>query len=638
MPLPPLRTARDVATSKQEAAAASQSTGLRLTPAESLPSGLAGPPNAPAPLRRLLGTLLTTGLVDASEIPPFIEALGPKIHQLVDPDRAAVALHHHGVITAYQAERLVHNNLFGLVFGNYRIQDRINAGSVGTVFKAVHKSLKRVVAIKAIPSDESTPQPFLDRFDQEMELLARLDHPHIVRVYDTGTLVPTEPGLSPLKYAVLEYLDGGDLENYVYHNGTVPVGLACEWCRQIASGLAAAHDQNLIHRDLKPSNVLLTRDRRAKMTDLGLARHFASISTPRPGIVGSVEFMPPEQVNDAGTVGPAADVYALGATLFWILTGQLIYPQSKSTKESIHIIRTTEPKRLRDVSEHLSEDLETLIDRMLARVPSERPTARAVALELAGFANASAHGVFDAAPVPPVVDSQLDLLRFANHHLEDALASRSVLGAEAATAVLTTLARVAQFRGESAGSSKRLQEYVRAMIRVIRSKPEWNHFADDSLVSDVIKSIPARNVGFVGIADRILNAAGELPHDEQTALERHPLIGCHILDFVVARHGQSLPFARIARDVIRSHHERWDGSGFPEKLRGEAIPHAARLVAIAEAYDALRQPLGNDPGFPHEAAIEGLINDSKGFFDPEVVNALVAAHETIAHIYDSIPD
>jgi response regulator RpfG family c-di-GMP phosphodiesterase len=348
--------------------------------------------------------------------------------------------------------------------------------------------------------------------------------------------------------------------------------------------------------------------------------------------------MPPEQVADAATCESPADVYALGATLFWCLTGQLPYEKAMSTKQTLHQIRTQEPRLLRDLNEDLPEDLEAVLARMMHRNPAERPSAREAGGMLAAFADATAHPAVQGVDLAEQAQSQLDLLRTANAFLEECLATRAAVAADAAAAVLTSLGRVAQFRGEPAGVPKRLQEYVRTIGRYIARKPDWSQYQDPAILDDVVRAIPVRNVGMVGVPDHVLGATADLSRENQAALERHPLIGCHILDVVVARHGRSLPFARATRDVIRSHHEKWDGSGFPDRLRHEAIPHAARLVAVAEAYDALRQPLGAEPGLTHEQAIEGLVNDSKGFFDPNAVDALVACHAAIASAFASIPD
>jgi serine/threonine protein kinase len=635
--LPPLRTAREAAALKTTPTAP---PAIQLRPpvnSDTPRNFLAGPAHAPVEIRKMLGDLLGADLIDSREIDSFISNVGPKLSMLNSRDRAAAAMNQHGLLTAFQAERLVQGNLYGLVIGNYRVQDRLSAGTVGTVFKAIHKTLKRPVAIKIVPADDSVPPQFLERFDSEMEMLARIDHPNVVRIFDTGQVQPTEPGLPPLNYAVLEFIDGGDLENFVYHNGTLPPGIACEFGRQLASGLAAAHALNLVHRDLKPSNILVSRDRRAKIIDLGLARHFASTSTPRPGLVGSIEFMPPEQVADAGIVGPPGDMYALGATLFWALTGQLPYVKAISTRETLDQIRHQEPRRLSEVNPSLPADLEELVARLLSRNPADRPTAHEATQLLATFADATAHPSFDNVALP-MAESQLDLARSAIEYLEHTLAARNTVADDSAAAVLAALARVAVFRGEIAGQAQRVQHYVQALAGHLAEEPDWVAFADPAFLNDVLRAIPARNVGLVGVPDEIVAKSGELTRAEQTALERHTTAGCHLIDYIVARHGRSLPFGRIARDVIRSHHEKWDGSGFPDQLKAKAIPHAARLVALAEAYDALRQPLGTEPGLTHEQAVEGLMNESGTFFDPAVIDALARIHVRFDQIFASIPD
>src|SRR5256884_8159428 len=119
----------------------------------------------------------------------------------------------------------------------------------------------------------------------------------------------------------MELVPGGDLERYVAEQGPRPVGQACEWVRQAASGLQEAHDRHLVHRDVKPSNLLLDEQGRVKLVDFGLVRQFSSRLTDPRVLLGSVEFMAPEQSHDPSGVGPAADVYGLGATLFWLPTG-----------------------------------------------------------------------------------------------------------------------------------------------------------------------------------------------------------------------------------------------------------------------------------------------------------------------------
>src|SRR5207247_2224099 len=173
---------------------------------------------------------------------------------------------------------------------------------------------------KVLPTDDDFPESVLDRFYGEMRVLAQLNHPHIVAAYDAGVLAPPEPNQQTLHYLVMELLET-DLEQYVYDHGTVPLPQACEWMRQVAAGLQQAHDHHLIHRDLKPSNLLLDANNQIRIVDFGLAREFQSNRTEPRSLLGSIEFMPPEQSIDPTAVRGAADIHGLGATLFWLVSG-----------------------------------------------------------------------------------------------------------------------------------------------------------------------------------------------------------------------------------------------------------------------------------------------------------------------------
>jgi len=275
---------------------------------------------------------------------------------------------------------------FGLALGSYRVLDRINGGSVGVVFLGEHVLLRRRVAIKVLPVDDGVRPDVRERFHAEMRVLASLDHPNVVAAYDAGVLPAPAPGQPALHYLVLELVTGGDLEQYVYEHGRRPVAQACDWGRQAAAGLQAAHDRHLIHRDLKPSNLLLTRHGEVKLVDFGLARQLASTLTQHHALLGSVEFMAPEQSVDPTAVGPAADVYGLGATLFWVLTGQLPFAPGRNVLETLTAIQTGRPRRLRDFRPDVPEQVDELFARMLARNPADRPDAVEVMRGLARFA------------------------------------------------------------------------------------------------------------------------------------------------------------------------------------------------------------------------------------------------------------
>src|SRR5258708_28530128 len=146
-----------------------------------------------------------------------------------------------------------------------------------------------------------------------MRVLADLHHPHIVMAFDAGIVNSQEVNSPALHYLVMELVDGGDLENYVYDHGPLTVPQGCEWVRQAAAGLQQAHDRHLIHRDIKPSNLLLTKRGKVKIVDFGLARQFCSSLTAPKALLGSLEFMSPEQSLDPTAVGVPADIYGLGA-------------------------------------------------------------------------------------------------------------------------------------------------------------------------------------------------------------------------------------------------------------------------------------------------------------------------------------
>lgn len=627
MPLPPLRTVRDVGASDDATPPPAQRTPAAR---QHLHSAAGANPLPPA-LRNLLNDAFQADLIDAPDCDAFLAKLGPRLRDIHHQELAAAACIHHGLLTPFQAERLLAGNAFGLAIGNYRVLERISGGTVGIVFRGCHKILRRPVAIKVVPDDDATPPQFVERFDLEMELLARVDHPNVVRIYDTGVLPSPGPGTAALRYAILEYADSGDLEQYVYQHGVLPLETAAHHARQLAAGLAAMHAHNLVHRDFKPSNVLLTKTGRTMVSDFGLARHFASTATPRPGVVGSVQFMAPEQTTDATTVGPAADVYALAATLFWTLTGQLPFANSASTKEALEAIRTGKPRRLRDLNPEMPESLDDMLSRMMSRDPARRPTA----LESCGWFGAFAQAAAGSADTPA---GEAELLRFAVSHLEAAVAVREEMANEASAAVLTALARTLQVRGETAGQQSRMQKYVRAMAEKLKRKPDWLMLADPLFLDDLARAAAIRNIGLAGVPDNLLNPGMVLSAAESATLERHTLIGCKLFDAVISRHGKALPHARIVHDIIRSHHERWDGSGYPDRLSKDQIPPAARLVAVAEAYDLLRQPKNGQPGMLHDAAIQHMVETARGLFDPTVIDAMLASHDTFAAIFSTIPD
>lgn len=581
--------------------------------------------------RPLLMDLVQHGLVEAAAIPALLKKVGPILGQLSTRELVGEALITHGFLTRYQLSRVLAGHFHGLVVGGYRVLDRLNSGSVGVVFKALHPVLQRTVALKVMAVEDTTRPDLVDRFTAEVRMLAALDHPHIVRTFDAGVVTPPSPGLPTLHYLALELVPGGDLELFVCDHGPQPVGIVCEWGRQVASALRAAHGAGIVHRDIKPSNLLLTTNRRLKVIDFGLAREYGTARTAAKMLLGSVEFLPPEQLADASTAGPPADIYALASTLFWCLTGQLPYPQEADHQAALKAIRTTAPRRLREIRPEFPAALDELLSKMLARNPGDRPTAAEVAAGLVPFTSPSVHPAMDEVPIIPDDDTEAGHLRFAVRELEDLLTQSRRESQEARNAVWTAIASLVALRPrQSPLKLERAVESTRILAKALLNKAEYVSFASPDAIEDLARAASIRDLGVVGVADALLENPGSLPPMERLRYEAHTIIGLGILDQLAERHGFALPFLRVARAVIRHHHERWDGAGFPDKLVGEHIPPAARIVAVTNAYDALRREM------PHVPAMQHLVRQSGTAFDPMVIEALKTVGKEFTLLYDPV--
>jgi HD-GYP domain-containing protein (c-di-GMP phosphodiesterase class II)/tRNA A-37 threonylcarbamoyl transferase component Bud32 len=584
--------------------------------------------NLPPAARALLQELLDLTLLDVAAVKDFFAVSADKLSGLTTRERTAAALVHARLLTEFQRERVVSGNTAGLVFGGYRVLDRLGGGSASVVFLAEHVLLERRVAIKVLAADQTVPAELLKRFRSEMRALAAIDHPHVVAAFDAGTFTPSGSSHAEMHYLVLELVTGGDLEHFIYDNGPQPVARACEWARQAAAGLQAAHNRHLIHRDLKPSNLLLTTDRRVKIVDFGLARRFSSSLTKTKALVGSVDFMAPEQSLDPTSVGPAADVYGLGATLFWILTGQLPMPRQETLAEMVAALSNSQPRRLHHFRPDVPRELDLLIHRMLAKDPAERPRALEVMGELSVLSRMP-----EDSPGSEAVRIN-DTVRQLNSSLrakDDAL--RNAQGA-----ILYAMAKMAESHdGETEGHLRRMQEYVRVLAQQLANDPAWAVLNDRTYLEELIRCVPLHDIGKIAIPDAILGKAGPLTPPERELIQAHPLTGANILDALAREHGESLSFLSAARAVVRHHHERWDGSGYPDRLAAERIPPAARLVALADVYDSLRRDRPDRPGLSH-AGTASAINSSTGQFDPSVVAAFRDIEKKFEEIWATIPN
>lgn len=285
------------------------------------------------------------------------------------------------LLTEYQTERLRSGQRFGMVLGNYRLIGRLGRGAMGQVYKAEHIRLPRVVAIKVQVAQDLEPD-LVRRFENEAWNVARLQHRNIVGAVDAGEVINRENG-DRLLYFVMEYVPGINLDDEVRTNGALAKELACNLVFQSANALQETAKLGLIHRDIKPSNIIMTPDGIAKLLDFGLSRQYGSRMTNPGAWLGTIDFLAPEQAQDASTVDIRADIYSLGATLYWCLTGQPPFVSNGRVVEDFLRRLNQPPPSILEVRPDLPAELASIVTRMMAIQPGDRyqtPTAVMTAL------------------------------------------------------------------------------------------------------------------------------------------------------------------------------------------------------------------------------------------------------------------
>jgi len=301
-----------------------------------------------------------------------------------------------GWINAWQAKQLLDGRT-KFTLGTYRIIDSLGQGGMGQVFKAEHSLTGRVVAVKVLPKSKSTPDSIAS-FTREIQTLARLDHDRLVRAVDAG-----QDG--NVYYLVTEYVPGNDLRKLVRRTGPLTMEVAASIISQVAEGLSHAHSQGMIHRDVKPGNVLVTPDGEAKLSDLGLAGSFdeAAEKDPRYGkIVGTADYLSPDQIRSPWEPTPAWDIYSLGCTLYYAVTGKVPFPGgSTNDKVRAHCeLRPLDPRRL---NPSLTAEFVDVMADLMAKDPAHRiASAAEVVQRLSPWLQKSQLPWADGSPVVPL--------------------------------------------------------------------------------------------------------------------------------------------------------------------------------------------------------------------------------------------
>jgi eukaryotic-like serine/threonine-protein kinase len=323
--------------------------------------------------------------------------------QLPDTNRGrliARSLVELGLLTRFQAERLLIGRTSGFILGQYKILDQLGRGGMGRVFKAEHQTMKRVVALKVLAPEVIQTARAQELFLREVRVVARLTHPNIVTAYDANEV-------QGRYFLVLEYIDGPNLEQLVRtraadNRGPVSVGLACDYMCQAAQALQCAHTVGMVHRDLKPANLLVQRRGFSddspgllKISDFGLARlqepninpavshGVGTILTRANTVMGTPDFLSPEQARSLHTTDIRSDVYSLGCTFYYLLTGRVPFPGG-TTLEKLIRHNAEQPAPVTQFRGDVPASVLEILDKMMAKRPADRyqtPAELAAALE-----------------------------------------------------------------------------------------------------------------------------------------------------------------------------------------------------------------------------------------------------------------
>lgn len=333
-----------------------------------------------------------------------------------------------GKATRFQVRAILAGASKGLRIGDYIVIDRIGSGGMGSVYKARHRIMKRIVALKLLPRAATDNPRLVQRFYREVEAAAALTHPNIVTAYDAGEF-------KGIHYLVSEFVDGLDLSQLIKKHGPLPLASAVDYVVQAGRGLTFAHEHGVIHRDVKPGNLLLSRDGKIRVLDMGLARFTEGDQTISEAsltvtgrLMGTVEYMAPEHAANPKNADHRSDIYALGCTFYRLLTGQLPY-KGETAVELIIAQREQPTPRLADAVPGVPDAVQQVFEKMLAKLPEDRYQTMAEAVD--ALATAARSTKLPAAAAPTFADFDYESDSQVDTRL-DAKGGSSLLGELAA--------------------------------------------------------------------------------------------------------------------------------------------------------------------------------------------------------------
>ncbi len=325
----------------------------------------------------LVGALRAVSLLTNGQVDVLTRELLPR---LKEPRALARELMQRNWVTPYQMNQLFLGRGQELILGPYVLLERLGEGGMGQVFKVRHRRMDRLAALKVIRRDKLGSGETVQRFFREVQAAAALDHPNIVAAYDADEV-------GGVYYFAMEYVEGKDLGRMVKEKGPLKIGKACEYIRQAALGLQHAHERGMVHRDIKPSNIVVrssgSRNEGAplvKILDMGVARFNnptadeidAPPLTQAHSVLGTPDFIAPEQAANSRAADIRSDLYSLGCTFYYVLTGQVPFP-ADAPMEKLLKHHLEEPRRVEQLRPEVPSGVARLVRRLMAKSPDARP-------------------------------------------------------------------------------------------------------------------------------------------------------------------------------------------------------------------------------------------------------------------------
>jgi eukaryotic-like serine/threonine-protein kinase len=324
----------------------------------------------PVSTDEFLDLVRKSGVADDAKLTAYMEKLSEAKIEIPDqPSKLAGRLVRDGMLTFFQAEQILQGKYKRFTIGKYKVLEKLGVGGMGQVFLCEHAKMKRRVAVKVLPIAKSEDEAATERFYREARAAAALDHPNIVRAFDVDQD-------DNLHYLVMEFVDGSNFHDIVKKHGPLDVTRACHYIYGAAAGLQYANTMGIVHRDIKPGNLLLDRGGVVKVLDMGLARFFRDEEDHitrkyDENVLGTADYLSPEQALDSHTVDIRSDLYSLGGTFYYMLTGTAPFPDGNVAQKLLaHQVK--EPKPIREHRHDVPDEVAAIISKMMAKKVEDR--------------------------------------------------------------------------------------------------------------------------------------------------------------------------------------------------------------------------------------------------------------------------